>query len=176
MLKQHVRPIPLQSAFALAAVLLFAMGHAVAGAPLKGVDVKLGKNPGGSPVARTTTDATGAFAFADLPAGSYSLTFELLPEPKATPGSAASARGTVLPAVQVTQAKIDIVAGGKAIVGYWDFEHRTVFEPAPVAAAKSMSAGAKLNVEMTAPGRLTGTCEAAVIKSKSNISYNQVRW
>ena len=171
MFKQYVRRIHFQSAFALAAI-LFAMGHAVAGAPLKGVDVKLGKNPGGSPVARTTTDATGAFAFADLPAGSYSLTFERLPEPKATPGSAALARGTVMPAAQVTSAKIDIVAGGKAIVGYWDFEHQTAFDPAQAAAAKSISTGAKLNVEMTAPGRLTGTCEAAVIKSKSNISNN----
>jgi len=41
-----------------------------AGAPLKGVDVKLGKNPGGSPAARTT-NAEGKIDFGVLPAGSY---------------------------------------------------------------------------------------------------------
>jgi len=35
-----------------------------------------------------------------------------------------------------------------------------------------MLQGARLNVDMKAPGQLTGTCEAAVVKSKSNITNN----
>lgn len=43
------------------------------GAPLKGVDVKLGRNPGGSPAARTTTDTSGNYTFTNLPLGSYKI-------------------------------------------------------------------------------------------------------
>ena len=43
------------------------------GAPLKGVDVKLGKNPGGSPAARTTTNTKGEFNLGVVPAGKYDL-------------------------------------------------------------------------------------------------------
>jgi hypothetical protein len=172
MFKRSFRPLPRVSTFALATLLLFTMGHAVAGAPLKGVDVKLGKDPGGSPAARTTTDANGKFAFADLPAGSYWLTFELPPELKGTPGSAASARGTAVPAAQVTQARIDIVVDGKTIAGYWDFERQAAIDATQTAAAKSMVAGGRLNVEIKIPGRLTGSCETAVVKSKSNITNN----
>ena len=60
------------------ALLLFVAlaGYAIvafAGAPLKGCDVKLGRNPGGSPAARTTTDDQGKFTFDNLPEGKYDL-------------------------------------------------------------------------------------------------------
>ena len=47
---------------------------AVAGAPLKGIDVKLGKNPGGGCAARTT-DEGGKANFGVWPKGNYTLTF-----------------------------------------------------------------------------------------------------
>lgn len=48
-------------------------GFAPQGAPLKGVDVKLGKNPGGSAAARTTTDQGGNYTFDNVPLGDYKI-------------------------------------------------------------------------------------------------------
>jgi hypothetical protein len=55
--------------------LIVALGapRAHAGAPLKGIDVKLGKNPGGA--VQRTSDAAGTADFGILPRGSYILTF-----------------------------------------------------------------------------------------------------
>lgn len=58
---------------AVAGALSMSTAGALAGAPLKGIDVKLGKNPGGGAVARTT-DASGGFNFGVLPKGSYKIT------------------------------------------------------------------------------------------------------
>lgn len=53
---------------------------ALAGAPLKGIDVKLGKNPGGGCAARTT-DANGQADFGVWPKGDYTLEFTAATQP-----------------------------------------------------------------------------------------------
>ncbi len=59
---------------AVAAASLFLAQTVFAGAPLKGIDVKLGKNPGGGCAARTT-DAGGKADFGVWPKGNYTLEF-----------------------------------------------------------------------------------------------------
>lgn len=76
MSKRNTVPASILSAFALTTIfMLSAVINVGAGAPLKGVDVKLGKNPGGGAAARTTTDSGGKFNLGVVPAGSYSLIF-----------------------------------------------------------------------------------------------------
>jgi hypothetical protein len=54
-------------------VLVIGVQEAFAGAPLKGIDVKLGKNPGGGCAAKTS-DASGNVDFGAWPAGNYTIT------------------------------------------------------------------------------------------------------
>jgi len=78
---------------------------ALAGSPLKGIDVKLGKNPGGG-CANRTTDAGGKADFGVWPKGNYTLEF--------VPAAAANNKTTslVMPAVMKFHVKIVGDAGG----------------------------------------------------------------
>jgi hypothetical protein len=67
--------IALKSLPVVAAATFFLLAQiAFAGAPLKGIDVKLGKNPGGGCAARTT-DTGGKADFGVWPRGNYTLEF-----------------------------------------------------------------------------------------------------
>jgi hypothetical protein len=67
----------------VAAFCVLSVQIALAGAPLKGIDVKLGKNPGGGCAARTTDNA-GKANFGVWPKGNYTLSFAPATAPKSS--------------------------------------------------------------------------------------------
>jgi hypothetical protein len=68
-------------------VCVLASQTAFAGAPLKGIDVKLGKNPGGGCAARSS-DASGNVNFGVWPKGNYTVTLGAV----SAPGNARSSK------------------------------------------------------------------------------------
>jgi hypothetical protein len=89
---------------------------AFAGAPLKGIDVKLGKNPGGGCAARTT-DAGGKADFGVWPKGNYTLEFatadSALAAAPATSRTQAPASKLVAPSPTKLHVVITGATGGK---------------------------------------------------------------
>src|SRR5258708_5140447 len=103
-------------------VLLAAVAHA--GAPLKGVDVKLGKNPGGTPAARTTC-ADGKLDLGILPAGSYYL---IISAPKGTD------------VARDPEAQIEIKgATGGTMKKRWDYAKKKAVDAAPAASSPTVA-------------------------------------
>ena len=173
MSKRNKVPALVLLAFVLATVGLFSAGIAAqkgpqstTGAPLKGVDVKLGKNPGGSPAARTTTDADGNFTFTGVPAGDYILTLEIKKD------AARSSDGVIRPNDPVFNyclITLNLPGGEKVEKGY-DLEKNKAFDPS-TDPSKQSAARAKLEpfiVHSDGAHPLNGT----IVKSKSNISNN----
>ncbi|MEA2339074.1 MAG: hypothetical protein QOE82_3081 [Thermoanaerobaculia bacterium] len=121
-----------------------------AGAPLKGVDVKLGKNPGGSPAARTT-NAEGTIDVGVLPAGSYFVVVE-------TPKSAHD-----------EDAQIEIKGASEGTVKKrWNFAQKKAFG----VDATAREAGVD-KIVFTSDGKHPIEIAATtVVRSKSNIANN----
>jgi hypothetical protein len=119
-----------------------------AGAPLKGVDVKLGKNPGGGAAARTT-NAEGKVDVGVLPAGSYYVVIE--------------------GAKNEPDAQIEIRGGTEGPVKKrWSFTQKKAFG----VDATAREAGAD-KIGFTSDGKHPIEVAAtAVVRAKSNISNN----
>jgi hypothetical protein len=145
-------------AFTFAAIVVLAAA-AHAGAPLKGVDVKLGKNPGGGASARTT-NADGKLDLGVLPAGSYYL---IISAPKGTdvardPGAQIEIKG----------------ATGGTIKKRWNYAQKKAFDAAPAdSTAKAAAPIGEEKIVFTSDGSHPVEIVATtIIKSKSNIANN----
>ncbi len=141
-------------------VLLAAVAHA--GAPLKGVDVKLGKAPGGGASARTT-NAEGKLDLGVLPAGSYYL---IIIAPKGTD------------VTRDPEAQIEIKgATGGTIKKRWDYAKKKAFDAAPTDLSARVAASiGEEKIIFTSDGIhpvvIAASTNSTIIKSKSNITNN----
>jgi SdrD B-like protein len=136
------------------------------GAPLKGVDVKLGRNPGGNAAARTT-DANGKIEWDNLTAGSYSL--EIVPPSGPQITELGDANYFI---IEITGPS---VVGGKKIVA-WDVTKKTFVLPLVLekstarttTTTPTYSPKFQFDVGSGPPTPVQTT----IIKSKSNITNN----
>jgi hypothetical protein len=138
--------------------------QATDGAPLKGVDVKLGKNPGGGAAARTTTDGDGNFTFPVVPAGEYILTLELKKE-KSRDGLI-NANDPVFRYCYIT---VHIAGGEKVEKGY-DLTQNKAFDPV-IDPAKQSTSKIKFETFIVRSDGVT-PLNGTIVKSKSNITNN----
>jgi hypothetical protein len=159
----------IRSALALATMCLVLAPAALAGAPIRGVDVKLGSNPGGNAAARATTDSNGNADFGVVPPGSYSLTVVL---PAKTKGATAKDKSPVTADVKAAVITIEGAKGGTKQLG-WNFEKA---EPVNLAANSTARSTANANpsiFESDGKNRIKVHVEqTTIIKSKSNIANN----
>jgi hypothetical protein len=138
-------------------VLLAAVAHA--GAPLKGVDVKLGKSPGGGASARTT-NADGKLDLGILPAGSYYL---IISAPKGTD------------VTRDPEAQIEIKgATGGTVKKRWDYAKKKAFDAAPAdSSARVATQVGEEKIIFTSDGvHPVEIAATTVVKSRSNTKTN----
>jgi hypothetical protein len=178
--KRDAVSAPMLSALALTMLCLLAGAagaqkgpQGTTGAPLKGVDVKLGKNPGGRPAARTTDDG-GKINLGVLEKGSYYLTLagrkQKITENAVGESARESPGGPETPDTQTPTCLVTIngAAGGtKTMV--WDFQKNRAFDPGE-AARHEGPPEYQNRIDFEADG--THAVEVVVVRSKSNITNN----
>lgn len=169
MSKRNTVPTSILLAFALTTLCLLSTAitaqkspATVNGAPLKGVDIKLGKNPGGQAAARTmTTNENGDANFGILEKGEY---YVILGRASQSGKVSGKQSGEEIKEVVIT------IKGAKGVLqkGVWDFGKGT-FRPATQLTAKTTD---PVKITFTVDGTGPVICNVTIVKSKSNITNN----
>ena len=175
--QNHLRAFIL-SASALAMLCLLAphimaqkAPNSVSGVPLRGIDVKLGKNPGGSAAARTfTTDENGKIVVSDLEPGSYYLIVVGPSKPKTKANQTADG----VDAIAADNYLIEITGlVGGPLTKEWNGKEKKFVTVQPNATARATTVAPsyeeKLNFEI---GGSPTPVLFFISRSKSNISSN----
>ena len=176
MSKRRTVSVTVLSAFALTMICLLSVvitaqkgPNSVSGAPLKGVDIKLGKNPGGNAAARTlTTDSNGKIVLSGLEPGSYYLMVVGPSKPKTDANRTAV---VVDAAADNYLVEITGLADGP-LSREWNAKEKKFVKPAN-ATARATTAPSyedKINFEIASGSPVPVL--TFIIKSKSNISNN----
>jgi len=138
----------------------------VTGAPLKGVDVKLGKNPGGQPAARATTNANGEFTFGVVPEGKYDLTVSPPPDMAETQAGGAGQKTSNL---NLSKSNINRIAitidGAKGGPIKKDLEFKPAEINATQRAGKPKYKDITLTVETDGKAEVKGTITARAVNN-----------
>jgi hypothetical protein len=166
------------SAFALAALTLFAEvitaqkgTNSVTGVPIRGIDVKLGKNPGGNAAARTLqTDSNGKIVVTGLTPGNYWMEIA----PLSTAQKAANAGGDGYNYMAVTIAGDSLV--GQTMtrsleVNKWQFVKPRA-NTAKTTTPDTYTNRIEFEIKPITGGGTPPPLNATVVKSKSNIYNN----
>lgn len=140
----------------------------IPGGPIRGAEIKLGQNPGGQAVARTTTNEKGEFKFPVVPKGEYLLTVEVSEKVRAE--LAAAPTGNARLDGKIDSLLISISdANGKRGIG-WDLARVSAFDPLAMDSAKQSTArttGQKQPNIVVSDGATP--CNGAINTSRSNI-------
>lgn len=141
---------------------------AQAGAPLKGIDVKLGKNPGGGCAARSSSHCTGNHN--EIVTGADgSANFGILPKGKYVVTVSQVQGSTLVSRFEGSTAQVTI--GGTAVPtqACWNFATKQTYDPAARAAS---SDGITFDADGIHPV-IVNIVGAAKVKSHSNTNNNE---
>jgi hypothetical protein len=163
--KRNTVSVTVLSALAVATLAMFVtVATAFApGAPIGGIDIKLGKNPGGNAAARTgKTDKDGKVTFLGLAAGNYSLTVQEL--------TAETLRQNHLSATD----NYEVEVSGAGLAGgtmnrSWDPTKKKAYEP-PSATARTSAPHYTDSIDFEIKGATSAL--TVIVKSRSNIKTN----
>lgn len=147
----------------------------VAGNPIKGIDVFVGKKAGGALAAHGVTSANGSADLGLLPMGQYTVTFALPKDASATTLRLTSGTVTINgTSVTITGATVTITGATAPVTASWDFATGRPVIPAG-AASRKQTAGQVSDISFTTDGHQDVVIHVEAQSTAVNTSHSIIK-